>query len=231
MEKRAHLMPVPEPAAKRIAAVEPAPIRVVVADDHAIMRRNLRLILETEADIEVAAEADHLALAERHVLGHEPDVLVLDLTMSNGSSLELIESLGTSSPGTRVVVLSMDDSPAFAQRALASGACGYVIKDLADEDLAAAVRAAARGEEYLSPPIAKRMAALRHALARGELSLRETEVLRLIALGHTSVEIARLLHLSPRTIETHRARIHRKLGLSTRAELVRYALRCGLVST
>jgi len=231
MEKRAHLSSVPDPVAEGVAAVETAPIRVVVADDHAVMRRNLRLILETEADIEVAAEADHLTLAERHVFGHQPHVLVLDLTMNNGSSLELVESLGASSPATRIVVVSVEDSPAFAQRALAAGACGYVVKEMADEDLAPAVRAAARGEEYLSAPIAKRMAALRHALARGELSVRETEVLRLIALGHTSVEIARLLHLSPRTIETHRARIHRKLGLTTRAELVRYALRCGLLAT
>lgn len=208
-----------------------APIRVVIADDHALMRRNLRELLEGEADIEVAAEADHLALAERHVDGHRPDVLVLDLSMPNGSSLEVVEDLKVRIPETGIVVLSVDDAPGFAQRALAVGANGYVLKDLADGDLAPAVRAAARGEEYLSAPVATRIASLRHALARGELSLRETEVLRLIALGHTSVEIARLLNLSPRTIETHRARIHRKLGLRTRAELVRYALRCGLLAT
>lgn len=209
---------------------ERATITVVVADDHKLMRQNLRRLLEAEDGIEVAAEADHLALAEQHVHGHRPEVLVLDLTMPSGSSLETIAALRERSPATRIVAVSVEDAPGFAQRALAAGASGYVLKDMAVEDLANAVRAAARGEEYLSPPIATRLAALRHTLSRGELSLRETEVLRLIALGHTSVEIACQLSLSPRTIETHRARIHRKLGLRTRAELVHYALRCGLLS-
>ncbi|MGO9489251.1 MAG: response regulator [Solirubrobacteraceae bacterium] len=221
-----HLTAVPDTRPAPLARA----ITVVVADDHALMRRNLRLVLEREKDIEVAAEADHLALATSHVNGHRPDVLVLDLTMSRGSSFEAIVQLREEIPSTRIVVVSVDDAPGFAQRVIAAGASGYVLKDLADTDLVPAVRAAAQGDEYLSSPVAKRIAALRHALARGELSLRETEVLRLIALGHTSVEIARQLELSPRTIETHRARIHRKLGLRTRAELVRYALRCGLLS-
>jgi two-component system response regulator NreC len=226
MEQRAHLVSVPtgEPI------IREATITVVVADDHALMRRNLRMLLEAEQDIHVTAEADHLALVEQHVRGHRPDVLVLDLTMPSGSSLETIVNLRDHNPETRIVVVSVEDTPGFAQRALAAGANAYVLKDLAVEDLPAAVRAAARGEEYLSGPIASRLAALRHTLARGELSLRETEVLRLIALGHTSVEIASQLGLSPRTIETHRARIHRKLNLRTRAELVRYALRCGLLT-
>lgn len=215
---------------QQVVSGDDAPITVVIADDHALMRRNLRLVLEAEPGISVAAEADHLALAEQHVLGHRPDVLILDLTMPSGSSLETISSLRDRSPETRIVIVSVEDAPGFAQRVLAAGANGYVMKDLAVEDLARAVRAAARGEECVSAPIASRLAALRHALARGELSLRETEVLRLIALGHTSTEIASQLGLSPRTIETHRARIHRKLNLRTRAELVRYALRCGLLT-
>ena len=229
MSSQTHLKPVPDIEPREPEAAVAA-ISVVVADDHALMRRNLRELLEQEHDISVAAEADHLTLAERHVHGHRPDVLVLDLTMRGGSSIDAIATLRNQAPATHIVVLSADDAPGFAQRALSAGACGFVLKEMAVEDLADAVRAASRGEEYLSEPVAERLAALRHATARGDLTLRETEVLRLIALGYTSVEVARQLHLSPRTIETHRARIHRKLGLRTRAELVRYALRCGLLT-
>src|SRR5271167_1681295 len=123
----------------------------------------------------------------------------------------------------------MQDNPVFAQHALASGALGFVLKELADSELAQAVRAAARGEEYVSPRVAARLDALRRSLTDDQLTLREVEVLRLIALGHTSVEIARKLYISPRTVESHRARIHNKLGLGTRAELVRYALGRGLL--
>ena len=117
----------------------------------------------------------------------------------------------------------------MAQRALAAGALGFVVKDLADEELAPAIRQAAGGAQYVSHRVASRLGVLDRALVEDKLSAREVEVLRLIALGHTSVEIARQLHLSPRTVETHRARIHRKLGLTTRAELVRYALGRGLL--
>jgi two-component system response regulator NreC len=123
----------------------------------------------------------------------------------------------------------MKDSPVFAQRAFAAGAVGFVTKDLADDELPQAVRAAARGEEYVSPRVATRLETLHRSLTEDKLTPREVEVLRLIALGHTSVETARKLHLSPRTVETHRAHIHSKLGLATRAELVRYALRRGLL--
>jgi two-component system, NarL family, response regulator NreC len=156
---------------------------------------------------------------------------VLDLSMPGGSSLETIGKLRERVPDTQVVVPTMDDSPVFAQRALATGALGFVLKELADTDLPEAIRAAARGEEYVSPRVAARLDALLRALTEDELTSREVNVLRLISLGHTSVEIARKLHLSPRTVETHRARIHRKLGLATRAELVRYALGRGLLRT
>jgi two-component system response regulator NreC len=227
MSSRPHLSAVPD---EPFIGGEPA-TNVVVADDHALTRAKLRAVLEDEPDIRVAADADDLEMAERLIDGHRPDVLVLDLTLRGGASVETIGELRGMSPQTRIVAVSLDDEPGFAQRALAAGASGFVLKELAGEDLPAAVRAAARGEEYLSAPIATRLASLRHALARGELSLRETEVLRLIALGHTSVEIASQLGLSPRTIETHRARIHRKLGLRTRAELVGYALRRGLLTS
>jgi two-component system response regulator NreC len=204
-------------------------ITVVLADDHALVRRSLRRLLEDEPEVTVVAEAGELASAGQEVGGCHPQVLVLDLHMRGGASIEAIRSLSDRSPHTSIVIVTMEDSPVFAQRALGAGALGFVSKDLADEELPQAVRAAARGEQYLSPRVAARLEALQQALTDNKLTQREVEVLRLIALGHTSVEIARQLHLSPRTIETHRAHIHRKLGLVTRAELVRYALRRGLV--
>jgi len=219
--------PRPEPAG--LEAVAPKPIRVVLADDHMLMRRTLRLLLEAEQDVEVVAEAADHSATVRHLHGHEPDVLVLDLRMSDGSGIETVRALCARVPQTKIVVLTMEDDPSFAQRSLAAGACGFVVKELADDELVEAVRAAARGEEYVSPRVAARLDALHRALTDNKLSQREVEVLRLIALGHTSVEIARSLHLSPRTIETHRAHIHKKLALKTRAELVRYCLRRGLV--
>ena len=193
------------------------------------MRRGLRRLLEDEPEVKVVAEAAELTSAGREVGGHHPQVLVLDLNMRGGASIEAIRALSERAPHTAIVILTMEDSPVFAQRALAAGALGFVSKDLADEELGEAVRAAASGAQYLSPRVAARLEALQQALTDNKLTQREVEVLRLIALGHTSVEIARQLHLSPRTIETHRAHIHRKLGLVTRAELVRYALRRGLV--
>lgn len=204
-------------------------IRVVLADDHVPMRRSLRLLLEGEQGLEVVAEADDHASAARHVHGHRPQVLVLDLGLRNGSSIEAIRSLSERAPQTKIVILTMEDNPVFAQRTLTAGAIGFVAKDLADVELPDAIRAAARGEEYVSPRVAARLDTLHRALTDNKLTRREVEVLRLIVFGHTSVEIARMLHLSPRTIETHRAHIHKKLGLATRSELVRYALRRGLI--
>jgi len=167
----------------------------------------------------------------RNVHAHQPHVLVLDLNMPDGSGIEALSQLRERAPETQIVVMTMQDSPAFAQRAFAAGAIGFVVKELADEELPQAVRAAACGEEYVSPRMAARLDALHQALTEDKLTAREVEVLRLIALGHTSVEIAHKLHLSPRTVETHRACIHGKLGLATRAELVRYALGRGLLRT
>jgi two-component system, NarL family, response regulator NreC len=155
-------------------------------------------------------------------------VLVLDLRIQ-GASNEAIGELRERAPETQLVVLTMSDSPVFAQHALACGALGFVLKELADGELPQAVRAAASGSEYVSPRVAPRLEALRRSLTDGELTPREIEVLRLIALGHTSAEIAGMLRISARTVESHRARIHNKLGLATRAELVRYALGRGLL--
>jgi two-component system response regulator NreC len=227
----AHLRLASTPTENHPGLSAPSPIRVVLADDHALMRRSLRLLLDCEKGIDVIAEAADLASAVRDVHANKPHVLVLDLGMSNadGSSIDAIGQLRKRAPETQIVVLTMEDGPAFVQNALASGALGFVVKELADSDLPQAVRAAARGEEYISPRAAPRLDAPRRSLTDGELTPREVEVLRLIALGHTGVEIAEVLNISPRTIESHRARIHSKLGLATQAELVRYALACGLL--
>lgn len=228
---RAHLHLASERGTALRADRATAPIRVVLADDHALVRRSLRLLLDGEDGLAVVAEAGDLSSVLRHVHGHVPNVLVLDLQMPGGSSIEAIRRLREQVPGTEIVVLTMEQSPAFAQRAIDAGAVGFVLKDRADTELPAAVRRAVRGEEYVSPHVAAGLDALRRMVNGDGLSPRETEVLRLIALGHTSAEIARKLHLSRRTIETHRASIHRKLGLATRAELVHFALRRHLVGT
>ena len=206
-----------------------APIRVVLADDHAMVRRTLRLVLESEQDVDVIAEALDLSAVLREIGRHTPHVLVLDLRLPNGSSVAMIRQLRARFPETEVVVLTMEESPLFAQRAIDAGAIGFVVKDRADTDLLTAVRLAARGEGYVSPRMASELEALHRATNGDGLTQRETEIVRMIALGHTSAEIACQLHLSRRTVETHRARIHHKLGLKTRAELVQFALQRRLV--
>jgi len=160
------------------------------------------------------------------VLGHKPSVLVLDLNMPGGSSLEAIPALSETSPDTAVVVLTMQEDPAFAREALRAGARGYVLKQAAGTELVQAIRAAVGGGTWLNPELGARMAAAPTTPSGppGDLTERELDVLRLIALGHTNNEIAEQLYLSVRTVETHRAHIQQKLGMSSRAELVRYAL-------
>jgi two-component system response regulator NreC len=205
------------------------PISIVLADDHTVMRQSLRMLLDEEADLIVLAETDSLQSVAAHLRTHQPDVLVLDLGMpSHGSGIEALTRLSREARGTNIVVLTMNDDPAFARRVLDNGGIGLVLKELADSDLPEAVRSASRGKRYVSPLLAAKLAG-KMAADSDNLTPREREVLRLIALGHTSVEIAAKLGLSPRTIETHRARIHRKLGLDTRAELVSYALRHDLL--
>lgn len=216
------------PGCERASGV-PSTIRVVLADDHTMVRRTLRLLLDGEADIEVIAEALDLSTAATQVRRHLPDVLVLDLRLPEGSSVETIRRLREEAPETQIVVLTMEESPLFAQRALDAGAVGYVLTERADAELLAAIRRATTRDEYVSPHIAIRLDALRKAVDGDGLSPRETEVLRLIALGYTSAEIAGRLRLSKRTVETHRARIYGKLGLNTRAGLVQFALRRHLI--
>jgi two-component system, NarL family, response regulator NreC len=189
-----------------------------------MVRRAMRLLLDDEQDIDVLGEASDISTVMRHVHGHTSHVLVLDLRLPNGSTLDSIRRLRAQGPQTEIVVLTMEESPQFARQVLDAGAVGFVLKDRADSELIAAVRCAARGDEYVSPRVSAALDGLRRVAGRGELSPRELEILRLIALGYTSREIAGELHLSRRTVETHRSRIHHKLGLGTRAELVRYAL-------
>jgi two-component system response regulator NreC len=214
---------------KRSEAI--APIRVVIADDHAVVRRGLRQVLDAEEEFELVAEASDLDGARRYVRGHHPHVLVLDLNLPEGSSLEAIPQLRTEFPDTQIVVLTMQNEPAYARQALIAGALGYVLKEAAEEELVEAVRRAAAGDTYLNPRLGARVAAEPPPGLPDGLSEREVEVLRMIALGHTNAEIGDHLYLSVRTVETHRAHIQQKLRLGTRSELVRYALDHGLVET
>jgi two-component system, NarL family, response regulator NreC len=207
----------------------PEPIRIVLADDHEVVRSGLRLLLDRESDFEVVAEASDIASARRYVCGHHPRVLVLDLNMPGGSSLEAIPVIREESPDTQIVVLTMQKEPAFAREALGAGALGYVLKEAANSELVEAVHRAAVGESYLNPRLGARIASEPPPGPPDDLSEREVEVLRLIARGHTNAEIAAQLYLSVRTVESHRSHIQQKLRLSTRAELVGYALERGLI--
>ena len=208
------------------------PVRVVLADDHTVVRTGLRLLL-AQAGMEVVAEAGDVDAALRYVLGHKPDVLVLDLNMPGEPSLPAIPRFVEASPNTHVVVLTMQQEPEFAREALRAGATGYVLKEAADAELVQAIEAAREGRTYVNPSLGARLAAepLTPSGPPDGLSDREVEILRLIALGHTNAEIAKQLYLSVRTVETHRAHIQQKTRRTSRAELVRYALDHGLVAT
>jgi two-component system, NarL family, response regulator NreC len=206
-------------------------ITVVLADDHAVVRKGLRLLLDAEPGMRVLAEAGTVPDALRMARAHRPAVLVLDLNMPGGSSLEAIPALRVELDRTAVVVLTMQNDPSFARQALQAGALGFVLKEAADDELLGAIKLAADGETYLNPRLGARLAAQPNEPAGppDDLTDRELEVLRLIALGHTNAEIAATLYLSVRTVESHRAHIQQKTRRSTRAELVRYALEHSLV--
>jgi two-component system response regulator NreC len=208
-------------------------IRVLLVDDHAVVRSGLRLLLDREEDIECAGEAATAEAAVREARELEPDVIVLDVTLPGQSGIDGMPSIQAAAPGARILVLSMQDDPSYVREAFAVGALGYVLKEAADAEVVAAVREVAQGGRYVHPALGARLAAAEaEALAREQddpLSDREREVLRLLALGHTNQEIAKMLFISVRTAETHRAHIMQKLRLSTRAELVRYALEGGLL--
>jgi two-component system response regulator NreC len=215
-------------AASESAAAEP--ITIVLADDHGVVRSGLRVLLESDGRFIVLGEARDVAGTVQQVRDCHPQVLVLDLNMGGESSLETIPRLRTAWPETQIVVLTMQEEPAFARAALRAGALGYVLKDAADAELMNAVLLAARGLTYLNPQLGARLAAQPpEDTPPDTLSPRETEVLTLIALGYTNTEIAASLSLSVRTVESHRAHIQQKIGLTTRAELVAYARERGLL--
>ena len=205
-----------------------AAITIVLADDHEIVRDGLRRIVESESDMEVLAEVGDADAARRRTSGLKPTVLVLDLNMPGGPSLASIPAMLEGSPETSVVVLTMQDDPAFAREAFRLGAKGYVVKHAAGSELVDAIRIAADGGTYINPQLGARVAGEPEG-PPGGLTPRESEVLGLIAVGHTNPEMAEKLVVSIRTIETHRAAIHRKLGTTNRAKLVSYAHEHGLV--
>lgn len=199
-------------------------VTVVLADDHAIVRDGVRMVLESEPGIKVVAEAGTAEDAARYVLGHKPSILVLDLNMPGQPSLELIPRILENSPGTRIIVLTMQTEPAFVRSSLRAGASGYVVKHSAAKELVDAIHTVLDGHTYLNPSLGAKLAAA--PLAEGppdELTPREIEVLGLLAQGFMNPEVAEKLVLSVRTVETHRANIQRKTGISTRAELISYA--------
>lgn len=198
----------------------------MLADDHPVVRAGLRILLQAELSLKVVAEFADLPSTVRGVPALRPDVLVLDLAMAGSSSLTAIPGLLASSPGLRLIVLTMHDEPGFAREALRLGAHGYVLKEAAADELVLAVRSVLRGTTYLQPSLGARLA--KQDQPAGNLTDREREVLRLLATGHTNAEIARELFLSLRTVESHRGQIRAKLNLETRAQINAYAQEHGL---
>ena len=208
-------------------------IRVLVVDDHAVVRAGLRRVLDAEDDIETVGEAASAERAVFEALESKPDVVLMDVVMPGKTGIDGMPALLQALPDVRVLMLSMQDDPHYVREAFEAGASGYVLKEAADTDVVDAVRAVAAGERYVHPALGARLIAAeseeRKRADSDPLSEREREVLRLLALGHTNQEIAALLYISVRTAETHRAHIMQKLGIASRAELVRYALDHGLV--
>ena len=206
-----------------------APIRVVLADDHAVTRRTLRQLLDAAENVNVIAEAADISTAAQSVRTQLPRVLVLDLRLPNGSCLETIGRLRAEAPRTEVIVLTMEESPLFAQQALDAGAIGFVLKDRADSELLEAIQCAARGEEYVSMRVAAGLDTLRRAVDGDGLSPREVEVLRLLAQGLTNAQIAEKLVITHRTVNWHLTSIYSKLQVSSRSAATRYAIEHHLI--
>ncbi|MEU8912462.1 response regulator transcription factor [Streptomyces nigrescens] len=210
--------------------------RILLADDHALVRRGVRLILDNEPDLTVVAEAGDGAEAVEATRFHQPDLAILDIAMPRLTGLQAARELSRVRPGVRILILTMYDNEQFFFEALAAGASGYVLKSVADRDLVEACRATMRGEPFLYPGAVN--ALIRHYLDRVReggavpakaITDREEEILKLVAEGHTSQEIADLLVISVKTVERHRANLLEKLGLKDRLELTRYAIRVGLI--
>ncbi len=208
-------------------------LSVVIADDHPVVRAGMRVLLSQDDALEVVAESSTVPETVETVTRHQPSVLVLDLTMAGQSSLPSIPDLLAASPGTRILILTMQEDPAFARAALRIGAAGYLLKEAAAEELVGAARQVAKGATYLQPAMGARLAIADNGApgtgGDAALTARELQVLSLLALGHTNQEIARRLYVSVRTVETHRARIRDKLKTETRAELIAAARERGLL--
>ena len=214
----------------------PLKTRVLLADDHRMVRRGLRLVLDAESDIEVVAEASDGREALNLALAGEYDLAILDITMPRLTGLQAARELGRHRPEMKVLILSMHDDEQYLFEALRAGASGYVLKSAADRDLVNACRAAMRGEPFLYPDAIQTLARdyIERALEKGAdsvdpLTPRESQVVKLIAEGSTNREIAAELSISEKTVERHRANILEKLGMRDRVELTRYAIRQGLV--
>jgi DNA-binding NarL/FixJ family response regulator len=209
-------------------------MRVLIADDHGIVRSGLRLLLERQPDIEVIAEAADGAEAREIAVRERPDLAILDVRMPKLTGLQVTRELKKQAPEVSVLILSMHDDERYLFEALKAGASGYVLKTQADTDLMEAIRAVERGEPFLTP--AAQQALIKDVLERGrqsededELTPREEEIVKLVAEAHTTRQIAEILHLSEKTVENHRGNAMRKLGMRDRVELVRYAIRRGLI--
>ena len=208
-------------------------IRIALCDDHAVVRSGLRRILEAEPDFEVVGEAGTAGEAVAVARDTQPDVFVMDVGLPDRSGIAATADVAKASPETRVLILTVHDDIAYLRQAFDAGAAGYLVKEAADVELVQAVRHVAAGEQYVHPSLGAALLAPDAATARpagpgGELSEREVEVLGLIAIGLTNAEIADRIFVSVRTVETHRAHIHQKLDVRTRAELVRIARQAGL---
>ncbi len=213
--------------------MSPSPLRILLVDDHAVVRAGLRLLLEAVPDFEVVDEAADARDAVFKARRHKPDVILLDVLMPGASGVDALAELRVEAPNAKLLMLSMEDDASYVRRAFAEGADGYVVKDAADVELVAAVREVADGRRYLHPQLGARLVQAdierRDREDADPLSEREHAVLRLLALGHTNQEIANTLYISVRTAETHRAHIMQKLELTSRADLVRYALENGIL--
>ncbi|MEU1003051.1 MULTISPECIES: response regulator [Streptomyces] len=218
------------------APTEPGAIRILLADDHALVRRGVRLILDQQPDLKVVAEAGDGAEAIELARTHDVDLAVLDIAMPRLTGLQAARELAALEPGPRILMLTMHDNEQYFFQALKAGASGYVLKSVADRDLVAACRAAMRDEPFLYPGAVT--ALIRNYLDRARhgqetpdqiLTPREEEVLKLVAEGHSSKEIADLLFISIKTVQRHRANLLQKLGLRDRLDLTRYAIRAGLI--
>lgn len=215
-----------------------AKIRLVVADDHAILRSGLRMLINAQPDMEVVGEAQDGVEAVQAIQKENPDVAILDVTMPRSGGLDAIKEIMARNRSTRVLLLTMHEEPAYLRTALAAGAAGYVLKKSVDADLLSAIRAVYKGRTYVDSELAEIL--VRDAFSKedrtgsaadGVLSERELQVLKLVAEGFSSREIAEQIYISTKTVETYRARFAEKLGLKSRAQIVRYALNLGLLSS